>query len=388
MGSHLVGSSVRARHALTLAVLTLFTALDLIAGRDQQVLSLVVITPLVAATLLGRRATAGYAALALAVAALLGIYDQQYTADTIFAQTIRLFGVGLGGVVAFAACTLRLHREQELSRLSAQAATSRAAVQVAEVLQRHLLGPPPQVANLETAVRYLPAARHAEVGGDWYDAFGLPDGTTMLVIGDVAGHDAPAAAVMAQTRGMLRAVAQSVDGSPATVLATLDRAFTNLGMQTLVTVAIATVDLRPVVAGVPGPVPLHWSNAGHPPPVLICADGTIKLLERRPDRLLGVSPDSERADHETFLGPGDTLLLYTDGLVERRTVPLDDGTAWLVRELAAIGRAPLDRLCDDLVTQMGRDLDDDVAFLAVRLPSAPARADEPQPASAGTAPQR
>jgi serine phosphatase RsbU (regulator of sigma subunit) len=388
MGSHHVGSSVRARHALTLSVLALFTALDLLAGRDQQVLSLVVITPLVAATMLGRRATVGYAALALVVAALLGIYDQQYTAETILAQTIRLFGVGLGGVVAVAACTLRLQREQELSRLSAQAATSRAAVQVAEVLQRHLLGPPPHVDRLETAVRYLPAARHAEVGGDWYDAFGLPDGTTMLVIGDVAGHDAPAAAVMAQTRGMLRAVAQSVPGSPATVLTTLDRAFTNLGLHTLVTVAVATVDLRPAAGRSDGPVPLRWSNAGHPPPVLICADGTIKLLERTPDRLLGATPDAERADHEIVFGPGDTLLLYTDGLVERRTVPIDDGTAWLVRELGAIGRAPLDRLCDDLVTQMGNDLDDDVAFLAVRLPCPRATASEPQPVSAVASPQR
>ena len=99
-------------------------------------------------------------------------------------------------------------------------------------------------------MRYLPATRHAEVGGDWYDAFQVPDGTTMLVIGDVAGHDAPAAAVMAQTRGMLRAVAQTVQGSPSTVLNSLDRAFTNLDMHTLVTVAVATVDLRPVAAGV------------------------------------------------------------------------------------------------------------------------------------------
>ena len=144
------------------------------------------------------------------------------------AQTIRLFGVGLGGAVAVVVCTLRLRREEELQRLSAQAATTRAVVQVAEVLQRNLLGPPPEVAHLDTAVRYLPATRHAEVGGDWYDAFRMPDGTTMLVIGDVAGHDAPAAAVMAQTRGMLRAVAQSVESSPSAVLTALDRAFTNL----------------------------------------------------------------------------------------------------------------------------------------------------------------
>ena len=369
MGSHLVNSSARARHALPLAVLALFTLLDLVTGRDQQVLSLVVIAPLVAATALGRRATLGYALVALLTAALLGIYDQQYTRETFLAQLIRLFGVGLGGAVAVVACSLRLHREQQLRRLTTEAATIRAAARVAEVLQRNLLGPPPQVAHLETAVRYLPATRHAEVGGDWYDAFRVPDGTTMLVIGDVAGHDAPAAAVMAQTRGMLRAVAQSVQGSPTAVLSALDRAFTNLDMRTLVTVTVATVDLRPLADGARGPVRLCWSNAGHPPPVLICADGRVELLERTPNRLLGVSPDARRVDHELLLNPGDTLFLYTDGLVERRTVPLDDGTAWLVRELGRIGREPLDRLCDDLLAEMGTDLDDDVALLAVRLPT-------------------
>jgi serine phosphatase RsbU (regulator of sigma subunit) len=200
----------------------------------------------------------------------------------------------------------------------------------------------------------------------------------MLVIGDVAGHDAPAAAVMAQTRGMLRAVAQSVVGSPADVLTAMDRAFENLKMHTLVTVAVAALDLRSLTSGEPGPVSLRWSNAGHPPPALICADGTVQLLERTPNRLLGVSPDAVRVDHEVLLNPGDTLLLYTDGLVERRTVPLDDGTAWLVHELGAIGRAPLDGLCDGLATQMGRDLDDDVAFMAVRLPCGGTRSDVPQ----------
>ena len=363
-----MNSSVRVRHALPLAVLALVVLSDLALGRDRVVLGLAVIAPLVAATALGRRATLGYALLAVVTAGLLGIYDQQYTAGAAPAQTIRLIGVILGGAVAVVACTLRMRREQEMRRLTTQAATTRAAVQVAEVLQRNLLGPPPQVAHLETAVRYLPATRHAEVGGDWYDAFRVPDGTTMLVIGDVAGHDAPAAATMAQARGMLRALAQSVPGSPTAVLHALDRAFTNLDMHTLVTVTVATLDLRPVAAGVRGPVRLCWSNAGHPPPVLITADGTVELLERTPNRLLGVSPDAERVDHEVQLAPGDTLFLYTDGLVERRTVPLDDGTAWLVQELGRIGREPLERLCDDLVAEMGTDLDDDVALLAVRLP--------------------
>ena len=109
--------------------------------------------------------------------------------------------------------------------MSAQAAASRAVVELAETLQRSLLGDPPAVEGLETAVRYRPATRHAQVGGDWYDAFPVPDGSTMLVIGDVAGHDAPAAATMSQTRGMVRAIAQSAAGSPAAVLTELDTTF-------------------------------------------------------------------------------------------------------------------------------------------------------------------
>ena len=86
---------------------------------------------------------------------------------------------------------------------------------------------------------------------------------------------------------------------------------------------------------------LRWSNAGHPAPVLVCAEGTAVLL--------GVSPDAPRHDHTVALHPGDTVLFHTDGLVEQRNLPLDEGTAWLVGELRRIG--------------------DDVALLAVRLPS-------------------
>jgi sigma-B regulation protein RsbU (phosphoserine phosphatase) len=362
-----VNRSTRVRHALPVAVLALFTVLDLAAGRGQQALSLTVISPLVAATTLGRRATAAYGVLAVVVSALLGFYDQQYTAETAPTQVVRLFGVALGGVLAVAACTLRLRGEARLSRVNAEAAASRAVVQLAETLQRNLLGDPPRVAGLEVAVRYLPATRHARVGGDWYDAFAVPDGTTMLVIGDVAGHDAPAAATMSQARGMLRAIAQFVVGSPAAALTALDTAFANLQMRTLVTAVVATVDVR--CAGDSGGVTLRWSNAGHPAPVLVCADGTTVLLERTADRLLGVSPDAARHDHTVALHPGDTVLFYTDGLVEQRDVPLDEGTAGVVRELQRIGREPLDRVCDELLAGMSGPIDDDVALLAVRLPS-------------------
>jgi serine phosphatase RsbU (regulator of sigma subunit) len=360
-----VNSSNRARRLLPAAVLAVVVLSDIFIGRGQQVLSLAVIAPFVAATNLGRRATAAYGLLALVCAALLGAYDHQYTAETTPSQIVRLLGIALGSVLAVAVCTLRLRNETELTRATAQAAANKAVVRMAEVLQRNLLGEPPRVPGLETAVRYLPATRHAQVGGDWYDAFPVGDGATMLIIGDVAGHDAPAVAMMSQTRGMLRAIAQSGARSPAAVLTTLDTTFAKLGLHTLVTAAVATLD---VGAGIDG-VTMRWSNAGHPPPVLVCGDGAIVLLERTPDRLLGVSPERERHDHQVTLGPGDTVLFYTDGLVEGRGLDLDKGTAQVVGQLRRIGREPLDQLCDALLAGKSGTVEDDVALLAVRIPA-------------------
>ena len=351
------------RHLLPATVLGTVALADLLLGRERVILTLVVICPLIAATVVGRRSTAVYAVLALVVAALLGIYDQQYTGERVAAQLIRLVGIGVGGVLAVLACGLRRRREDLVARLSAEAATSRGAVQLAATLQRSLLAGPPAVPGLQIAVRYLPAVQHTQVGGDWYDAFPLPDGSTMLVIGDVAGHDVAAAATMAQARGLLRGIAFCVTGSPAAVLGSLDRALTQLQVRTLVTVAAATVrrDART------GRAVFRWSNAGHPAPVLLCADGSVQVLQRPVDRLLGVGEDVPRRDHELPLGPGDTVVLYTDGLVERRRVPLDEGTGWLVRELRGLAGMPLEHLCDRVVADMSGRLDDDVAVLAVRI---------------------
>jgi serine phosphatase RsbU (regulator of sigma subunit) len=357
------------QRALPAAVLAAVILVDLLSGRGQTLIGLLVMPPLLAATALGRRATVGYGLIALVAAALLGVYDRQYADATLLAHSIRLFGVALATVLAVGACTLRVHREARLAQLRTQAADNQAALRMAESLQLSLLGDPPRMPGLETAVRYLPASRYAQVGGDWYDGFALPDGVVMLVIGDVAGHDAPAAATMAQVRGMLRATAQSTAGSPATVLSTLDQVLADLELSTLVTVAVATVALR-----ADGTATLCWSNAGHPPPVLACADGRAQLLDRKPERLLGVAPGARRTDHELTLQPGDSLLFYTDGLVERRTAALDEGLAWLVGELRARGREPLDQLCDGLLAELGGRVDDDVALLAVRLPrTQPAR---------------
>ncbi|MCZ2815236.1 PP2C family protein-serine/threonine phosphatase [Modestobacter sp. VKM Ac-2984] len=357
--------SQRLQRALPAGVLAVVTVTDVVSGPEQVILGLVVMAPLLAATTLGRRGTVSYAVLALVLAALLGVYDQQYTASTLLPQVVRLLAVAGGGVLAVGACSLRLRREAQLARLSAQAATTEAALQTAEALQLNLLGPPPRVAGLESAVRYLPASRHTQVGGDWYDAFPLPDGTTMLVIGDVAGHDAPVAATMAQTRAMLQAIAQRSTGSPAEVLCTLDEVLAGLDLHTLVTVIVAQVDAP---SSVDGSRRFRWSNAGHPPPVLARAGDEVGLLAAAPESLLGIAPGVQRTDHTLELGAGDTLLFYTDGLVERRGAPLDDGLAWLVGELKRTGREPLDRLCDDLLGQLGGRVDDDVALLAVRVP--------------------
>jgi phosphoserine phosphatase RsbU/P len=358
-----VSRSAQIQRALPLAVLVLVAVCDVALGRDQQLLSLVVMSPLLAASAFGRRATLGYGLLALVVAVLLGIYDRLYTPEALPAQLIRLAGVALGAAAAVVASTLRLRQEEQLAGLSAQAATSRAVVQMAEALQRSLLVDVPPVPGLRTAVRYQPAARHAEVGGDWYDVFPLPGGSTMFVIGDVAGHDVPAATTMAQARGMLRGIAQSVDGSPAAVLTSLDRALATLSMTTPVTATVAVLE----PADSARPPCLTWSNAGHPAPVLIGADGTAMLLERPPERLLGVSPETPRTDHEVPVCPGDTVLFYTDGLIERRDVALDEGTAWLLGAVERLCAQPLDGFCDGLLAELPGRVEDDVALLAVRL---------------------
>ena len=352
---------VRSRHLLPLSALLLVVVLDVVIGRGHGITGLLVTAPLVAATAVGRRATAAYGAAAFAAGVLLGFYDRMYDGDALTAQVVRLAGLAAGTAVALVACTLRLRREVALSQARAEAAAARGSVQVAEQLQRSLLTDPPATPGLDMAVRYLPAVRHSQVGGDWYDAFPLACGSTMLVIGDVAGHDIGAAATMAQARGVLRGIAQSVVESPAGVLGALEGALSTLGIDTLITVVVATAEVRS-----DGTAAVRWSNAGHPPPAVLRADGSAELLEPAPNRLVGAGP-VWRDDHAVLLCPGDTLLLYTDGLVERRGVPLDDGLAWLTGQLRALAARPLEQLCDGLLGGMSGRLADDVAVLAVRV---------------------
>jgi serine phosphatase RsbU (regulator of sigma subunit) len=242
---------------------------------------------------------------------------------------------------------------------------------VAETLQHSLLTPPPQPESLQIAVRYRPASSHALVGGDWYDAFQQEDGATLLVIGDVAGHNVEAASAMAQFRSAVRTLAYDRPDSPARTLDRVDRVLTGLGVGTLATALVARLEPCAEDDG-SGERVLRWSSAGHVPPLLLRSDGTVRVLDSPPERLLGTGRPSSRTDQEATVHPGDTVVLVTDGLVEAGRASIDQGLTRLAAVLAELGSLPVDRLCDRLLARIVPDrADDDVAILAVRcLPAA------------------
>jgi PAS domain S-box-containing protein len=254
---------------------------------------------------------------------------------------------------------------------------------LAEGLQRSLLTEPPQPDHAEIVVRYRPAMEVAQVGGDWYDAFLQPSGATMVVIGDVVGHDTEAAAAMGQLRGMLRGIAYREGPGPAAVLTELDAAIQGLGMGTMATAAIARVE-QTAEERAAGLTRLRWSNAGHPPPLLLHADGRIEeLAAERAEMMLGVDPATARTDAVVTVQWGATLLLYTDGLVEGRDLPLDEGIARLRAAVAELADEPLAVLCDEVIERLRPEgLQDDIALVAIRLHPE----DRPRPREAG--PQR
>jgi serine phosphatase RsbU (regulator of sigma subunit) len=250
---------------------------------------------------------------------------------------------------------------ERVTRLEDERRLASATRSLAETLQRSMLTDPPHRPGLDLAVRYRPAAVEAQVGGDWYDAFPSGEGTT-VVIGDVTGHDRLAAAVMGQVRNVLRGIAAAVGGPPSRVLATLDRALAGFGTATLSTAVLACVEPTPA-----GAHSLTWSSAGHLPPVVVPAAGPPRLLDRRPDLLLGVRPDTPRRDAVETLDPGTTLLLYTDGLVERRDADLDAGLARLLAAAGDLAGRPAGEVCDTVLARLAPDRGDDVALLALRV---------------------
>ena len=229
---------------------------------------------------------------------------------------------------------------------------------LALTLQRSLL--PRQLATgplFSAAARYLPGTQGTQVGGDWYDLIEV-DGALVLVVGDVMGRGVKAAAVMGQLQATVRAYALEGHG-PAALLTRLDQVV--LAVEDLHFTTCVVVRLDPVTRLA------CMATAGHPPPVLLGPDGVASLLELDPGLPLGVG-GARFVDSEHLLDPGSLLLLYTDGLVESREVPVGEGLDALVATLHGRTGRP-DEVCDGVLAAMGRDVgtDDDTALLAVQL---------------------
>ncbi|MGY1749047.1 SpoIIE family protein phosphatase [Modestobacter sp. SYSU DS0511] len=269
-------------------------------------------------------------------------------------------------VQAFAAQSAQaLERLQALTEERRSAERSR---QLAEELQHSMLTEPFHPEHCQIAVRYLPATGTAQVGGDWYDAFPSAEGGVDLVIGDVVGHDTGAAATMGQLRSLLRGIAVAGGSSPAQVLDALDTAITQLSLDTYATVGMGRLE-QPAAEATRGITRLRWASAGHPAPVVLDAHGGLVDVPEAPGRLmLGVDTASARGETTVELPPGATVLLYTDGLVERSGSDLDVGVGRLHRLATELAHLPLEELCDQLLERLveGHPADD-VALVAVRL---------------------
>ena len=243
--------------------------------------------------------------------------------------------------------------------------------ETALALQEAILGPAQLPSGF--AVRYQPATRPLQVGGDWYDVVDLDDGRIALIVGDCVGHGLAAATVMGQLRSACRALLLEYP-SPSAALTALDHFAARLPGARCTTAFCAVLS--------PDTGELVYSSAGHPPPIMVHADGTMRLLDGARATPLGLPFDPSRPEHRETLPPRSTLLLYTDGLVERRREALDAGIARaadLVQENRDTG---LDDLAREVMSRLAPSdgYQDDVALLLYRQPP-PLELDFPAEAS-------
>jgi serine phosphatase RsbU (regulator of sigma subunit) len=227
---------------------------------------------------------------------------------------------------------------------------------IAETLQRSMLPQLPELPGVELAARYFPSSHDSQVAGDWYDVISLSGDKLGLVVGDVVGHGLSAAAAMAQIRMGLRAYAMSGDG-PAATLTAVNRMVMELHPGTMATLLYAEYD--------PGAGVVRVANAGHPPPLVTGAKAGF--LECAPALPIGVAGDFACDETEHALTTGSTLVLFTDGLVERRGETIDNGLDALSRASGVGSTADIEALCDYITMAMDvASSTDDVAVLAVR----------------------
>ena len=235
--------------------------------------------------------------------------------------------------------------------------------EVATAMQTSLLPPLPSVPGLRLAARYVPAAQGIDVGGDWYDAFVAPAGV-VVVVGDASGHDVAAAARMADLRNLLRGHAVDRQDAPADLVTRLERTAQVLGLDATATCVVGILTQQ--ASG----WHLVWTSAGHLPPVHVHA-GQAALLETPADLMLGVDPQTERHDHVRLLAPGDLVLLYSDGLVERRDATLGQRLELLRATVQEYAGEPPDELAEVLLRRLAEGSTDDMALLVLQVDGPP-----------------
>ena len=241
--------------------------------------------------------------------------------------------------------------------LATQARLYETERRAAIVLQRSLLPERlPQVPGLDVASRYI-AGGEGDVGGDWYDLFTLPSGWVCMTVGDVVGRGLRAAAVMGRLRSAMRAYALATRSDPAAILDLIDRMMRQFEPGEMATAVLALLE--------PSFERLHLSLAGHPAPIVATADGQATYLDAPVDPPLGVAPPASRRVTAVDVPPGAVVCLYSDGLVERRAVPLD---ARLQRLREAVTVRPAEEVCTTVMVQLVGDdrPTDDIALLTVR----------------------
>lgn len=230
--------------------------------------------------------------------------------------------------------------------------------ELAERLQRAMLPVLGPYGELGLVARYLSATSGVHVGGDWYDAVERPDGTVVLTVGDVTGHGVDAAVVMGKLQNALRAYALEGHG-PAASLRLVHGLLR--GAETSLFATAVVVEIEPE-SGV-----MRWASAGHPPPLLHEASGRVSYLEAAHAPMLGIHllPGTTIPEHEKKLSPGSAVVLYTDGLIERRSSDLDAGMARLVQAVRGCERQQLDERAEYVLKEMlgSSDHDDDVCLL-------------------------
>ncbi|MGW9032220.1 PP2C family protein-serine/threonine phosphatase [Streptomyces sp. NPDC055722] len=253
-------------------------------------------------------------------------------------------------------------RAQDLQRLNEQLRQAHARERkVAVTLQEAMMQAPDLARHPNIAVRYLPAAKSLNVCGDWYDVVDLPDECFSVAVGDVVGHGLEAAAAMGMLRSALSAAVRALC-EPAPAMNAVGLYARSVEGALASTAVKAVIDThRQHIA---------YSSAGHPPPVLTHADGTFVLLDQATDPPLGARPQHvSRPQAAVPYTPGDTLVLYTDGLVERRGEDIDAGLHRLSDALAANVRLDPEPLADVLLSRLGVSGggNDDIALIVVRL---------------------